>query len=570
MVGLLLTLSWITTRLEAEPAYFEVTFQAMFDEDNPGSPIAISTQSYGTTISLDTTVSGVTSPTGDHVFAFFVINGVVRSDLPQNHIFTITGPLHILAVYSKPGENAVLFMDSNAKLIGVDYVLDNESADDSGLTLPDKPGYVVSSSPKWSASLDNITIDTILILRYDKSTAATFTLNVTNGSGDGEYNFNAVVTITPDAGGTPFSHWEDETGLVLSTVSTYTFTLLEDKEIIAKYSETPLADTPRIILSKDLEIRVGYRTYLSQFYLPIGYTLLDYGMYTLTEDKPIESIDTPNLTVYKGFKYYAVTDEFIMSIPTASHYSARTYLTVKDTDGLIQRYYSDRNEQYVLQGPVNLRSAYNFTLLSKSGISTTGLTEIYGDVGISPAAATYLTGFGLIMDSSNQYSTSSLVYGQIYAPNYAIPTPAMMTTAISDMETAYTDGAGRAPDYTGLYAGDISGKTLSPGVYKWTTSLLINGNITLDGSATDTWIFIISGNVTQAADVSILLSGGAVAENIVWVVAGLVDIGARAHFEGTILCMTSVHLHIGATLYGRILSQTAITLDGNRIILNFA
>jgi len=565
VVGLLLTLSWMTSKLQAEPALFEVNFQAMFDEDNPGSPTAIGTQSYGSTINLETTIDGAASPTGDYVFAFFVVNGVVRSDLPQNHTFVITGPLSIIAVYSKPGENAVLFMDSNAKLIGVDYVLDTASADDSTLTLPDKPGYVVSSSAKWNGSMDNIITDTVLILQYDKSTTATFTLSVTNGSGDGIFNFNEVVTVTPEAGGTPFSHWVDETGIVLSTVSTYSFTMLEDKEIVAKYSETPLADIPRIILSKDLGIRAGYRSYLSQFYLPIGYTLLDYGMYTLTEDQPIENIDTPNLTVYKGFKYYAVTDEFLMSIPTASHYSARAYLVVKDSDGLTHHYYSERNEQYVLQGPIDLKSAYDFTLLSKTGISTTGLTEIHGNVGVSPAASTYLTGFGLVMDSSNQFSTSSLVVGNIYAPNYAVPTPTMMTTAISDMEAAYTDGAGRAPDYVGLYAGNIGGQTLAPGVYKWTTSVTINNHITLNGSATDTWIFIISGNVSQAADVTIILSGGAVAENIVWVVAGLVDIGARAHFEGTILCMTSVHFQTSATLNGRILSQTAITLDGNKI-----
>ena len=86
------------------------------------------------------------------------------------------------------------------------------------------------------------------------------------------------------------------------------------------------------------------------------------------------------------------------------------------------------------QAPVLLGSAGNFTILAKSGISTTGTTSIVGDIGISPAAATFITGFGLIMDASNQFSTSSLVTGKVYAPGYAVPTPANMTTAVSDME----------------------------------------------------------------------------------------------------------------------------------------
>ena len=565
IIGLLLSLSWITNILQAEPASFDVTFQSMFDDDNPGSADYLGTQLYGSTINLETTVDGAISPMSDYEFAFFVKNGVVRRDLPIHHTFSITGPLNIIAVFSKLGDNAVLFMDSNAKLIGVDYVLDHGSADDSTLTLPDKPGYVVSSSAKWDLSMDDITTDTVLTLQYDKSTTATFVLTVTNGTGDGTYNYNDVVTVTPIASGIPFSHWADASGIVLSTLYSYSFTMLEDKNIVAHYSDTPLADMPRITLSKDLELRAEYRSYLSQFYLPTGFTLLDYGLLTLTEDKPIDTIDTPNLTVYKGFKYFAVTDEFLMSISKASHYSVRAYLVVKDVNGTIYHYYSERNDQYVLAGPVNLRSAYDFTLLSNAGISSTGLTEITGDVGISPAAATYITGFGLVMDSSNQFSTSPLVIGNIYAPTYALPTPAMLTQAVSDMETAYTDGAGRAPDYTNLYAGNLGGQTLAPGVYKWTSSLLIDGHVTLNGSATDTWIFIITGNVNQAADISILLAGGAVSENIVWVVAGLVDIGVRAHFEGTILCMTSVHLQTSATMHGRILSQTAITLDGNKV-----
>ena len=103
--------------------------------------------------------------------------------------------------------------------------------------------------------------------------------------------------------------------------------------------------------------------------------------------------------------------------------------------------------------PVNLGSAANFAILSKSGISTTGVTSITGNIGVSPIAATGITGFGLTMDSSNAFSTSAEVSGKAYASDYATPTPTTMTTAISDMQTAYTDAAGRTnPTVTELGA----------------------------------------------------------------------------------------------------------------------
>jgi hypothetical protein len=114
--------------------------------------------------------------------------------------------------------------------------------------------------------------------------------------------------------------------------------------------------------------------------------------------------------------------------------------------------------------PVNLGTAGNFVVLAQTEITTTGTTHITGDLGISPAAASFITGFGLIADATNTFSTSSLVTGKAYAANYAVPTPAKMTTAIGDMGTAFTDAAGRAPDSIEVGAGNITGKTLTRGV----------------------------------------------------------------------------------------------------------
>ena len=221
--------------------------------------------------------------------------------------------------------------------------------------------------------------------------------------------------------------------------------------------------------------------------------------------------------------------------------------------------------EVVSYGPVDLGSAADFTILSKTGISATVGTLVTGNIGVSPGPASYITGFSLIMDASGEFATSSLVVGMIYAADMAVPTPSYLSVAVSDMEIAYTDAAGRTPDFVELHAGDISGQTLVPGVYYWSSGVLINSNVTLSGSATDTWIFQIAGTLTQAASVQIILSGGAVAENVVWQVATAVSIGVGAHFEGTILGMTSVNLGTNATMNGKIFAQTAVTLDGNII-----
>jgi hypothetical protein len=219
--------------------------------------------------------------------------------------------------------------------------------------------------------------------------------------------------------------------------------------------------------------------------------------------------------------------------------------------------------------PVDLGAAASFATLSKTATTATGTTHITGNVGVSPIAATAITGFGLILDSSGTFSTSSRVTGKIYAASYAAPTPAKLTTAVLNMEAAFTDAAGRAPDATGLYAGDLSGQTLAPGVYKWSNNVLITTNVTLAGPADAVWIFQIAGNLTLGSGAQVLLSGGAQANNIFWQVGGGVgvEIGTTANVEGTILAAKAIHLRTGASLNGRALSQTAVTLDANTIVI---
>lgn len=216
--------------------------------------------------------------------------------------------------------------------------------------------------------------------------------------------------------------------------------------------------------------------------------------------------------------------------------------------------------------PVALGKAGEFVILAKSSITTTGTTAIVGDLAISPAARSFMTGFDETLDATNEFATSALVTGQIFAANMAAPTPSNLTTAVSNMETAYTDAAGRSnPDETELGAGDISGLTLEPGLYAWSTNLLIASDVTLSGSENDVWILQIAQDLTLSNGVAVTLEGGALPENIFWQVAGQVTLGTTSDFKGIILSKTGIVLQTGAVLNGRALAQTAVTLDASAV-----
>jgi len=214
---------------------------------------------------------------------------------------------------------------------------------------------------------------------------------------------------------------------------------------------------------------------------------------------------------------------------------------------------------------VSLGTAGDYVILAKSGVSTTGVTSVVGDIGLSPAAATYVTGFALSSPPTT-YSTSSQVTGKVWASNYAVPTPANLTAAILNMQTAYTDAAGRtSPGFTELGAGNIQGMTLVPGLYKWGTSVSIPSAVTLSGGANDVWIFQIAQKLTVGNGAIVTLSGGAQAKNVFWQVAGQATLGTTSDFKGIILGKTLIAFNTGAQITGRALAQTAVTLNATAI-----
>lgn len=214
---------------------------------------------------------------------------------------------------------------------------------------------------------------------------------------------------------------------------------------------------------------------------------------------------------------------------------------------------------------VDLGEASGFVILAASAISTVPPSVITGDVGLSPAAATGITGFSLIADGSNTFSTSPQIAGSVYAADYAVPTPAYLTIAVGDMQSAFTEAAGRAPDVIALGGGSIGGMTIDPGVYQWSSGLLISADVELNGGSHDVWIFQIAEDLLITNGTSVSLAGGAQPQNVFWQVSGMVNLGTTAHCEGVVLSQTSISLATNASVNGRLLAQTAVTLDRNTV-----
>jgi hypothetical protein len=215
---------------------------------------------------------------------------------------------------------------------------------------------------------------------------------------------------------------------------------------------------------------------------------------------------------------------------------------------------------------VNLGTAGEYVILTKSGISTVPDSIITGDIAVSPIAAEAITGFELELEGTGTFSLDKTgqVTGHATAASYGGTTATALTTAVSDMEIAYTDAAGRVnPDAAriNLAGGLIGGLTLTPGMYTFQVDVNIATDVTLEGSSTDVFIIQTTKSVVQAANKKVILSGGAQAKNIFWQVAGEVNVGAGAEMEGILLVKTAVTFKTGSSLNGRILAQTACNLQ---------
>jgi len=274
----------------------------------------------------------------------------------------------------------------------------------------------------------------------------------------------------------------------------------------------------------------------------------------------------PGKVVYSGTTATFTPDEPLLA---GKPYTATITTGAKDTNG---RPLTPRKVwQFVTAGPstptlgaVALGAAGKYVILAKSAITNSSTSGITGDLGLSPAATSYITGLDLA--NATGYATSSQVNGKIFAADMPNPIPATLTTAVGNMLTAYNDAAGRpTPEFIEFGDGNLGGKTLPAGLYKWTSDLTLPSNVTLSGNDKEVWIFQISGDLIVSPAVRVMLSGGAQPKNIFWQVAGQATVGAAAHMEGIILSNTGITFQTGSSLRGRALAQTAVVLDANTV-----
>src|SRR5439155_1565222 len=199
------------------------------------------------------------------------------------------------------------------------------------------------------------------------------------------------------------------------------------------------------------------------------------------------------------------------------------------------------------QAPVPLGAATTFAVLAASTVTNTGATIVNGDLGLSPGTA--VTGF-----------PPGTINGTIYA---GVPAAAL---AQLDLTAAYNDAAGRTVGAI-LVAGNLGGLTLTPGLYKSTSSLEISsGDLTLDaqGDANAVFIFQMASTLTTTSARQVILSGGARAANVFWQVGSSATLGTGSVFKGNILALASITVTTGAAVEGRLLARTAaVTLDSN-------
>jgi hypothetical protein len=218
----------------------------------------------------------------------------------------------------------------------------------------------------------------------------------------------------------------------------------------------------------------------------------------------------------------------------------------------------------VATGPtaINLRTAANFAIMTGTGVTSAAKSAmITGNIGasgitgasITVACAELLGGSEMFTDDLEPSVSSACLSADKGAAATALAD--VLTAYVAASDPATTAAAG--PPFLELGAGTVTAQTLAPGVYTWAGNVSITQPITLDGSATDVWIFQIGG--TLDTDQIITLAGGALAKNVFWRVAGAVALNTNAQFKGVVLAKTKA-------IEGRLLAQTAVTLDATNVV----
>lgn len=200
---------------------------------------------------------------------------------------------------------------------------------------------------------------------------------------------------------------------------------------------------------------------------------------------------------------------------------------------------------------VDLGTACTYGVLAGSTVTNTGATNVVGDLGLWPG--TSVTGFPPGVVSGTQHIND-----------------AAAEQAQLDLTTAYDFAAAQTVPAPTIVAGDIGGQTLTPGIYKSTSSLEISsGNLTLDAQNDPDacFLFQMTSSLTTTTGTQVILANGAQAKNVFWQVGSSGVLGTGSVFRGTIMALTSITATTNGIIDGRLLARNgATTLDTNAIL----
>lgn len=359
---------FIEVKANLSLSYIDVKLTAIFDEDNYEIDVTLEDRVYGSKVSLDSIFNSVQ----DNSFAFWVVNGVVRTDLSLDNEFVVTSELILQAVFSPDDKHVVLFIDSNGSLLEVKFVDNNSSVEFTG-DIPSKPGLVVAPD-MWNGSLSNITTDKVFVLQYIAIEDQVFNVNVINGSGSGEYKYNDLVYVNANASTDYFNYWVIN-GVIVSYDEEYIFTALSDIVVEAVFSSERVFKLPSVILSENLDLpdRDGFMSFKGQFYLPEHYELIEFGMIA-SSVKTEMVIGNPLVEVKQATSHLEASNEWLMSFNEDSYSYVRGYLIVKNTQDEFLVVYSYEEAEF---------DSYNETFSNFTGSGATYVSETFtGDTGV--------------------------------------------------------------------------------------------------------------------------------------------------------------------------------------------
>jgi hypothetical protein len=456
---------------------------------------------------------------------------------------------------------------------------------------------VVSTSSSYQFEMDG---NTELLANFTAVTAGKLTVNLSSfpsaggtTSGSGQFSANSTVTVAalPNPGYV-FVNWtEDET--IVSTSSSYQFVLTANRTLIANYSLVN-EDQFAVILSAnpaeggsingsgsyDAEEDVTVTATPNNGYAFVNWTANGEEVST---DSSYTFAITANTNLVANFKVIYtlnVTAQHgsVSKNPDQSTYNNGAEVVLTATPDTGYKFLSwdgdasgSNNPLTVIMNSnknitalfalvevsnpngIDLNSAGDFVVLSGSGITNTGVsTRLIGDVGSFPTAT--ING----LDETN-------VDGTLYTS--ADP---LVGVAKEDLTAAYNDAQARSLNAISL-PGQLGGLTLAPGLYVNSSSTGISGTgpqgiLTLHGDSNAVWIFKMGSTLITDPATQIVLSGGAKAENIYWIVGTSATLGTTSTFYGNILADISITLKTGAELNGRALTRTgAVSLDSNAV-----